>query len=210
MIADLIQRLIAAGTPPEVAAVAVAEAFAAGAASTRHPVDTAAEKRREWDRNYRRNKRNNPPESTRHPPETGGHDKSASSLSFNKEGNPKEEKKEKKKRGEKLPPDWQPKLEHDRQAIELGHDHRWMLEQAEDMRLWARANEHRAVARKLDWDLTFTTWMRRNARPRNGRAPPRKPMTAAELLREMENGKFDEPSSELPEYDLDLRANPAH
>jgi hypothetical protein len=33
---------------------------------------------------------------------------------------------------------------------------------ADEMRLWARANGHRAVARKLDWDATFTGWIRRD------------------------------------------------
>lgn len=159
MIGEIVQRLIAAGTPPEVAAVAVAEAFAAGAScgnSGGIPVDLVAEKRRAYDRQRKRN-------SGGIPVESGGIPESASSL-----------KKEKKKRGEKLPPEWTPSEVHFKQASELGHDSVWLKSQAEDMRLWARANEHRAVARKLDWDLTFTTWIRRNAKP-GGR-----PMTAAQ------------------------------
>ena len=155
VVGEIVSRLIAAGTPPDVAAVAVAEAFAAGVASGNSggiPVDKVAEKRREYDRNRKRNKT----DSGGIPVDSGGIPESASSLiDFKKE----------KKQGKKLPPEWKPSADHERQASELGHDQRWMSNQAEDMRLWARANEHRAVARKLDWDLTFTTWMRRNARP---------------------------------------------
>jgi len=207
-IADIVTRLLAAGTPPDVAAVAVAEAFAAGASSVSggSPVDKATEKRRAYDRERKAKQREHDRKSGGSPVEVGGSPETASSLSNNKQIQPIE--KEKKKRGEKLPPDWQPKLEHDRQSVELGHDHRWMLVQAEDMRLWARANEHRAVARKLDWDLTFTSWMRRNARP-TGRPPPNRPPSFHEIARNLSGTPDDEPSDK-PDYDLDLRANFAH
>ena len=103
-IGSLVARLIAAGTPPEVAAEVVAEAFAAGAAvnSTRHPPDSQVEKRRAWDRKYRQNKRQIPPDSTRLPPDPPDSPLSLSNL--------EEEKKEKEREGEptRCPPDWQP------------------------------------------------------------------------------------------------------
>jgi hypothetical protein len=60
MIADLVARLIAAGTPPDVAATVVAEAFAAGVVATASPVDAAAERRRAADRDRKRAVRGNP------------------------------------------------------------------------------------------------------------------------------------------------------
>lgn len=61
---EWIERLIAAGCMPKVAASVVTEVFVAGVQSA--VIDKAAEKRREWDREYRR-KRN-----AKRPPESGG------------------------------------------------------------------------------------------------------------------------------------------
>jgi hypothetical protein len=57
MIGELVSRLIASGTPPELAAQVVSEAFAAGTCigkSADNPVDVAAEKRRAYDRERQR------------------------------------------------------------------------------------------------------------------------------------------------------------
>lgn len=58
-VADIVSRLIAAGTPPDVAAMAVTEAFAAGASSgsPRQSVDPAADRRRASDRDRKRQTR---------------------------------------------------------------------------------------------------------------------------------------------------------
>lgn len=56
----MVEELIAAGTPPELAARIVAEAFVAGVSSTGHrrtEVDATAERRREWDRERKRKER---------------------------------------------------------------------------------------------------------------------------------------------------------
>lgn len=161
MIGELVARLISAGTEPTLAAQVVAEAFAAGTMSGGSRVDVSAERRRAWDREYRRKQRENPPESTRLRP------MSETTISI-LEG--KEEKKEPKKersRGEKIPPDWKPNPEHIASGRKLGFTESQITEQAEDMRLWAQSNEHRAVARKSDWDMTFLGWLRRN-KPKNG------------------------------------------
>lgn len=151
----LIADLVRSGLDPELVG-RVANALAAASGGNR--VDAAAEKRRAWDREYRRNRQKDRVES-------GGNrvdDESAlSSTSSPQSKNSKEGKKE-RGRGEKLPPDWQPNARHVATGAELGYTHDGVLEQAEDLRLWARSNEHRAIARKSDWDLTFMTWLRRN------------------------------------------------
>ena len=69
----------------------------------------------------------------------------------------------KSSKGIRLPDEWAPNEAHEAEAIRLGRDVPWMFVQADGMRLWAKANEHRAVARKSDWNATFTGWMRREA-----------------------------------------------
>lgn len=68
----------------------------------------------------------------------------------------------KKRGGHKLPDDWRPTEKHYAEGLKLGHTRQGVDDQAEDMRLWARSNEHRAVARKTSWDMTFSGWLRRN------------------------------------------------
>lgn len=63
--------------------------------------------------------------------------------------------------GTTIPVDWrvsQPLYEYGAK-LGLTADHTTSM--AEDMKLWARANANRSVARKLDWDAAFQGWMRR-------------------------------------------------
>lgn len=171
-VGEIVARLIAAGTPPEVAAVAVCEAFQMGVAtgnSTGIPVDEMAEKRRAWDRERKRTKK----VSGGFPVESGGSPENAlTSLSLN--SNTEVKKERKKERGEKIPPEWRPSDSHFLDGAELGFSRADVEGFAEDMRLWARANEHRQIARKSNWDLAFSAWIRRAARDRKQRGPPKK------------------------------------
>jgi hypothetical protein len=74
----------------------------------------------------------------------------------------KEEAKSKRRTGIPLPDDWQPSEDHYADAATAHRTRDQVDAKAEEMRLWAKANGHRAVARKLDWDATFTGWMRRD------------------------------------------------
>lgn len=89
------------------------------------------------------------------------------------------------KRGERLPADWTPTARHRSLAESLGRDERWMNGCADDMRDWAKANGHRQVTRKSDWDATFSGWLRREAakRPQNRRSGP--------SLSDIARGQFD-------------------
>jgi hypothetical protein len=57
---------------------------------------------------------------------------------------------------------------------------------ATEMRLWAEANAHRPVARKVDWNKTFSGWLRR-AKPntipleKSNSAPLEREATEAEI-----------------------------
>lgn len=158
MIAALVNRLIAAGVAPDVAAVTVAEAYAAGVNSGGIPVDAAAERRRAYDRERKRKSGGNPRKSAGIPETT---------ISI------EESKKEKKdRRGSTLPPEWAPNESHYAEGQKRGHSREAVDDMARDMRDWAGANENRAVARKSNWDLTFHGWIRRQ---KPGKSPPSTP-----------------------------------
>lgn len=167
--------------------------------STRQEVDSQIEKRRAWDREYRRKQR----ESTRHPPDI--HPTSDdSALSLGEEKNSLSIKKERKKeRGTKLPPDWKPKEKHYDEAASRGRDAAWVDEKAKDMRIWCASNSNRAVTTKSDWDATFLAWIRKEphgntvshggANPAAGRATAREAQHIATMgsaaLRYLQEGK---------------------
>lgn len=149
MIADLVSRLIASGTPPELAAQVVSEAFAVGM-STGLPRNSAHENRKTYDRERKRKQRN----STGLPPESTGHADTALT-------NKKDIEVSKKVRARKgpLPPDWKPNEGHYAKATELNIPKAAVDAKAEDMRIWAGSTG----ALKLDWDLTFHGFLRRDA-----------------------------------------------
>lgn len=178
-IGDLTELLMLRGCPPDVVKTAVdlAQLHARESAeihptSGGHPVDSAAEKRRAYDRERQRIKRdklkNVSLDSSLLP---------SSEVSLEK----KEEvvvARESKPRasGHRLPEDWKPNAGHYAAGkTDLGYpDDASIDEKAQDMRIWANTNGHRAVARKSDWDLTFLGWLRRE-KPKcaiiNGYAP---------------------------------------
>jgi hypothetical protein len=74
----------------------------------------------------------------------------------------KESKKEEERgRGIRIPPDWKPSEGHYERGSKLGYQREQVDGFAETMRLWAEANAHRPVARKLNWDQAFDCWLRR-------------------------------------------------
>ncbi len=156
-IADLVEQMIARGVPADLIVAAIRTAELSGH-SGGIPVDTAAEKRRAYDRERKAAKRNSTGNSTGIPPDTD----SALLLSSITTEVKKEERKKERARGNQIPPDWQPNAGHLAAGHQLGFSASQVEEQAEDMRLWAQSNQHRAVARKSDWNLTFLSWLRRN------------------------------------------------
>lgn len=154
LIGEMVQTLIAAGTPPDVAAVVVAEAFAAGMAlgnSSGIPVESRIEKIRTADRERKRNKT----VSSGIPVESdGSHGKALILTSLNN-------KKEKKVRAAKhpFPVEWQPSEVHFDYGAKRGYSRDGVLEKVEDMRIWAGSSG----AMKADWGLTLLGFLRRDS-----------------------------------------------
>ena len=210
IVAELIGRLVAAGTPADVAAVAVAEAFAAGAAASVSggiPVDTAAERRREWDRNRKALKRN----STGIPPERPVDAVLHLSKNSKKEEN-KREAPQGKFRGTRLPENFLPNEADWQEAVRklgrAGAD----LEFQKFVDHWKAAAASKGV--KLDWHATWRNWVR-NARPGPGRGPPGSGGNSfadvqRDLLDNQPGSKDDSPKFgdfESSGFDLELQAN---
>lgn len=149
-IADMVAQMLAAGVPHAAIVLAVQTAEMVSN-SGGIPVDKTAEKRRAYDRERKRNSTGIPPETTGIPVST------ISILSEDKVS--KKEKKE--SRGSRIPPEWRPTDSHFTEGYRLGFDRAQVEAFAVDMRLWAEANANRPVARKLDWNKTFSGWMRR-------------------------------------------------
>lgn len=153
IVAELVTRLIASGAAPDVAAVAVTEAFAAGAQSGGFRVESALEKRRAWDREYRRNKKQHPPESTRNPPDPPESEKHALSLKTDN----KKEKKERVRR-HVIPPEYQPSERVFELAAKMDIPRSAVLAKAEDLKTWAESTGEL----KASWDATLLVWLRRD------------------------------------------------
>ncbi len=76
-------------------------------------------------------------------------------------------------RGTSLPEDWQPSDDLFAYGRTLGLTDPQSREILENMRLWARANCNRAIARKADWTSTMQGALRRDASKYRQRAGPR-------------------------------------
>lgn len=185
-ITQLVHRLKASGATAEMLAD-VLETFAGMLDSARMsggiPVDTAAEKRRAYDRDRKAKARamsggksgGIPPEVRIDTPSPPGSPLSLPQTPTHTPLYPPTPSAPRRERGCALPADWQPSAKHFDLASDLGCNERFVWQQAEAMREWAGANRNRAVARKADWDLTFTGWLRRETGKSGGsRAPPRR------------------------------------
>lgn len=141
------------------------------------PVDAAAEKRRAYDRERKAVNREILRKSGGSPVEV------LESLSPSKET---QEIKPKKEEGRKSPPtlksghilpdDWKPNEHHYQLGIDLGRQHHDVDDKAEEVRLWAKSNEHRAIARKSNWDAMFTGCLRRDWAKQNGATNGHRPL----------------------------------
>jgi hypothetical protein len=149
-IGDMVRALIAAGASPDVAAVVVAEAYAAGVAAgtlSADKTDISADRRREKDRERKRRVRGHSAESADIP------QMSAPALTL------KKDKLKSKSRKHPLSADWKPSEVHFTKAAELNIPRSAVEAKAEDMRIWAGST----AALKADWDLTFHGFLRRDA-----------------------------------------------
>jgi hypothetical protein len=146
-IADMVEEMIARGVDPAAIVMAVRGAERAAKNSTGIPPDSAAEKRRAYDRERKRK----PNVSTGIPPDSTGIPQSALTL--------KKDKLKSKSRRIPIPPEWRPSEVHFTKAAEMHIPRSAVEAKAEDMRIWAGSSG----AVKADWDLTFHGFLRRDA-----------------------------------------------
>jgi Ni/Co efflux regulator RcnB len=210
-VADLVQQLIDAGTPPAVAAVVVTQAFAAGAqsvVSTGSPVDEAAERRRAWDRARKAEKRNSTGNSTGIPPDANRASNLTKDSEIQNEGSLEAQlplastgqPAPKSKRGTRLPDDWVPSAADVATARRAGLDEPTIRTEAIKFRNYWTAKTG-AAATKLDWSRTWENWCL-NLRPGGGagwRGGPDRPgggsSGMARVLERLEaEGQQDEPT----------------
>lgn len=159
-IADMITEMLKNCIPMEMIITAVRSMERA--MSTLCRVDETAEKRRTWDREYRRRKRLHPPDTPDIHPTTPDVGVIALSSLEKKDSYPEVvSKKEKKERGSKLPPDWKPDQTHYEEGEKLGLSRAAVDERAERMRSWCTANANRAITTKADWNAAFMgAWLK--------------------------------------------------
>lgn len=110
------------------------------------------------------------------------------SLSLFPSLNIKEERKKERKPAVTLPGDWVPSQRHIHEGRDLGFDETQVRSQAEDMRLFAQANEHTGRGYKSNWNAYFSSWLRRNARDRQ--------QYELRLLRSVPNARSGQSSSD--------------
>ena len=145
-IGEMVEMLIAAGTPPVLAAQIVAQAFVAGVQSAESPVDKTAEKRRAYDRERKRIERN----STGHPPDSA--DVPNVPLSSLKED-------KNRKRGARLAETWKPDEDDCAFAKQLGWSETQIDSESANFRDYWIARPG-AGGCKLDWAATWRKWVR--------------------------------------------------
>lgn len=195
-IAKMVREMIAKGVDPDVIelAVATAEMTATPIVSGGSPVDTAAEKRRAYDRERKAKDR----EIHRM---SGGNPRTSENASLSKEvsiDNRKEERvaRQASVRGQRLPDDWQPTPQDQATSIEvIGADRaRAELEKFRDH--WKQQPGSKGV--KLDWNAAWRNWIRRASEYlTRGTANGRRTVhdAAKDLTRTLERlAEFDEPA----------------
>lgn len=181
-IATMVLQMISAGIPPEVIALAVqtAELAARESATSSVPIDIAAQKRREWDRNRKRAAKNNSTGNSamdKKPPLIGldkivneipkVSKKELVSEKQNSTGGPPEIHR-KRIKGVVCGEDFVPDDTDYKHALTLGMPREFADRCAIEMREWSGANSHREVARKTDWHLALKGWMRRESGKQKG------------------------------------------
>jgi len=170
----MVRKLFEKGVDQEAILLAIegAEQVMSASMSTRHQVDEAAEKRRAWDREYRRRTRNvppDPPDIHPTPPDRG-----KTPLSKEESNSNKKEERESARvavhpttRGHRLPPDWRPTPQDWVTAEALMGADALPLELEKFNDYWKQQPGSKGV--KLDWNATWRTWIRRAVEFRTAR-----------------------------------------
>lgn len=142
-IADMIEHMVAGGVAMDLILVAVRAAELSRGNSGGIPVDSAAEKRRAYDRARKAKPTNSTGVSTGIPPEC------KTPLTI--------EKKE-RGRGERIPPEWKPSPPDLEFALSKGMPRPRIDNEAERFRNYWTAKAGK-TATKLDWSATWRNWV---------------------------------------------------
>lgn len=147
----MVDALVAAGAPPGLAAQLIARAFQAGVEaaqfrgnSTGIPPDSAAEKRRAYDRLRKRNSTGIPPDSTGIPKRALVEELDIKKVS---------------RKGSRIPPEWAPSETERKFATERGWSGGQIDDAAANFRDYWIAKPG-AGGLKLDWSRTWQKWVR--------------------------------------------------
>lgn len=205
-IAAMVAQMLEANVPREAIILAiqtVEQCLLVRGNSADISADVSAERRRNRDRERKRLARvsaefpQNSAESAEIP---------HAAISILKEEYSKKEKKN--SRATRLSAEWKPSESHYLEGQRSGHDRARVDSFAIDLRLWADANAHRPVARKLDWDKTFSGWMRRqkpgeiplpNSQPLRPQRRMPEGLTTEQLMKYAVFWNQDTPESAPPE-----------
>jgi len=174
-IATMVERMLGAGIPHDIIVLAVRTAELSGCRKSgipvEFPVDFAAEKRREWDRNRKRQK----VLSGGIPVESGGIPQKPLLI--------EESIKISKRKGERIPPEWKPSDEDLSYATSKGMPRSRIDLEAEKFRNYWTAKTGTA-ATKVDWPATWRNWVLSSLE----RVPGEQPSTVVQL-KQTEHGE---------------------
>jgi hypothetical protein len=171
-VAELVDALVTHGVSADAAAVLVARAMIESATAS-PPRSSGAERTRRWRERHKasQNVTKRHDVTARESPE-GVHQFLATSTPTSAATStptsthalrttPAAEAAPRRRQGHVIPTDWAPSAEDREYGRHLGASERLQNEVAEDMRIWAGANQNRSIARKADWSLTYRGFLRR-------------------------------------------------
>lgn len=158
-IAQMVRKMLEMGIAHNAIVMAVegAETAAAAANSTGIPPDSAAEKRRAYDRERKRKSTGIPPESTGTPRNS----ETASSLKEERleSKDLKKEGSQRTIRGSRMLPDWKPDPDEWQATVELIGGQRAQSELLKFRDYWIALPSAKGL--KADWPATWRNWIRR-------------------------------------------------
>jgi hypothetical protein len=176
-IADMVEKMLSGGVPPELIVLAVRTAELSGGNRVETPVDFAAENRRAWDRNRKREQA-----STRLSTRNSTAATLLTSLPSSTDSQNKKEVVVGRARGTRLAPDWEPTQADLNFAITSLPEARMRAEIEKFRDYWFSKSGKDAT--KNDWSATWRNWVRRASEglKTNGKSRPIGIIEAADNL----------------------------
>jgi hypothetical protein len=163
-VAELVVALVTHGISADAAAVLVARAMIESATASQ-PRSSGAERTRRWRERHKASQNVTKRHDVTARESSQGVDQflatSTPTSTHALPTTPAAEAAPRRRQGHAIPTDWAPSAEDREYGRRLGASERLQDEVAEDMRIWAGANQNRSIARKADWSLTYRGFLRR-------------------------------------------------